>query len=254
MLRLGAARPATWSRAWPEGDSYMPHSHPAHEAGADHRAHCVSLVPIFAQLTPEERAEIAGFASQRQYSRREQLYGAGDDPRGLMIVHRGRVKVYRIAESGHEQLIRVLRPGEFIGEASLFSKEPTDHFALALEDAEICSLRSDDIRGVLMRHPSVAYKMLEAMSGRLERTERLAGSLTGEDAEQRIASYLVELSQVDGTQTVRLPMSKKDLASYLGTTPETLSRRLAMFEDRGWISQGPRGRIEIRDLDELIDL
>lgn len=232
----------------------MTHAHSAHDAAIDHRVQCVSLVPIFAQLTLEERAEIAGFASQRRYSRNEQLYGAGDQSHALMIVHRGRVKVYRIAESGHEQLIRVLRPGEFVGEAAFFGRKPIDHFAVALEDAEICMLRADDIRGVLMRHPSVAFTMLESLSGRLQQTEQLVGSLTGEDAERRIASYLVELSHGEGALAVRLPLSKKDLASYLGTTPETLSRRLAAFEDRGWIRQGPRGRVEIRDRDALIDL
>lgn len=98
-----------------------------------------------------------------------------------------------------------------------------------------------------MRYSTIAYKMLETISDRLERTERMVSSLTGEDVEHRIASYLLELADLAGSNSLELPISKKDLASYLGTTPETVSRRLAVFQENGWISQSSKGRIEILD-------
>jgi CRP/FNR family transcriptional regulator len=220
-------------------------------AAHDHRDHCVALVPIFAKLAPDERHEIAQRARQKKYGRNEQLYGAGEKNPYLMIVHRGRVKIYRLAESGHEQLIRVLGPGDFIGEMSFISASETDHFAATLEDSQICSLHHEDIRGFLLRYPTIAFKMLETVTGRLEQTERLVSSLTGEDAERRIASFLLELAARDDRDTVELPVSKKDLASYLGTTPETVSRRLTAFEERGWIRQGAKGRIEILDREAI---
>lgn len=224
---------------------------PGQVADVDHRDQCVALVPIFAQLNPSERHEIAQHAHQKAYGRNEQLYGAGEENPSLMIVHRGRVKIYRVAESGHEQLIRVLVAGDFIGETSFIRAAESDHFAVALEDAQICSLHRDDVRGFLLRYPTIAYKMLETMSGRLERTERMVSSLTGEDVEHRLASYLLELSDMSGSNFLELPISKKDVASYLGTTPETVSRRLALFEDNGWISQSGKGKIEILDLAAL---
>ena len=168
-----------------------------------------------------------------------------------MIVHRGWVKIYRLAESGREQLIRVLGPGDFIGEMTFISASETDHFAVTLEDSQICNLHHEDIRSFLLRYPTIAYKMLETVTGRLEQTERLVSSLTGEDAERRIASFLLELAARDGKDTVELPVSKKDLASYLGTTPETVSRRLTAFEGKGWIRQGAKGRIEILDREAM---
>lgn len=223
----------------------MTNPHAGHVTGADHRDECVALVPIFAHLSPTERHEIANQARQKTYGRNEQLYGAGDENPTLMIVHRGRVKIYRLAESGREQLIRVLQPGDFIGETSFIGAAETDHFAITLEDAQICALHRDDMRGFLLRYPTIAYKMLETVSERLERTERLVSSLTGEDVEHRIASYLLELADLSGSDSLELPISKKDLASYLGTTAETVSRRLTVFEENGWISQSAKGRIEI---------
>ncbi|WP_244862088.1 cyclic nucleotide-binding domain-containing protein [Siminovitchia terrae] len=56
--------------------------------------------------------------------RGEEIYGAGDTSAHLYIVHQGRVKIFRLSESGKEQLIRILEPGEFMGELALFSGSP----------------------------------------------------------------------------------------------------------------------------------
>lgn len=215
-------------------------------AGHDHRDQCVALVPIFAHLDPDEQHEIASRARQRSFRRGELLYSPGDEDRSLMIVHRGKVKTYRGNESGHEQILRVLDPGSFIGETAFLHAGQSDHYALALEDAEICSLHHEDIRGFLVSYPTIALKMLETVTERLEQTERTLSSYTGEDAGSRIAGYLLE-SADPATGALTLPMSKRDLASLLGTTPETLSRRLAAFTEAGWIDQSSGGRIHVLD-------
>lgn len=215
-------------------------------AGHDHRDQCVALVPIFAHLDPEERHEIASRARQRSYRRGELLYSPGDEDRSLLIVHRGKVKTYRGNESGHEQLLRVLEPGSFIGETAFLHAGQSDHYALALEDADICSLHHEDIRGFLTSYPTIALKMLETVSERLEQTERTLSSYTGEDAGARLAGYLLENAD-PATGELTLRMSKRNLASLLGTTPETLSRRLASFTDAGWIDQSSGGRIHVLD-------
>lgn len=221
--------------------------HHGHASGQDAREQLVALVPLFSQLGTAEIHEIAQRVQPRFYGRHEQVHRAGDSNPNLMIIHSGRVKIYRIAENGHEQLIRVLEPGDFIGEMTFISQTVTDDYAVTLEESEICSLHHDDLREYLLRYPTIAYKMLETLSNRLERTERLVGSLTGEDVEHRIASYLLELGEGSGSTTLQLPISKKDLASYLGTTPETLSRKLARFEATGWIQQREHGQISILD-------
>lgn len=211
----------------------------------------VGRVPIFDQLNPEELKDIAGRVRLRRHDRNEQLYGAGENNPYLMIIHSGHVKVFRITESGHEQLIRVLGEGDFLGDMSFISGAPTDHFATTLETAEICALHHDDLREYLLRFPSVTYKMLETLSLRLEGTERQLSVLTGEDAEHRIADYLLELSDKSQSATLTLPIAKKDIASFLGLSPETLSRKLAQFEAAGWIRLHPRRRVELVDMPAL---
>lgn len=221
-----------------------------HDGPSGELEQLVARVPLFAGLDPHQIAEIAQRVRPRMVPRGEQLYGAGELNPFLRIIHSGSVKVYRLTESGHEQVIRVLGPGEFLGERALISPSVSDHFAVTLGESEVCSLHHDDIRDYLLRYPSVAYRMLETLSERLGDTESQVSSITGEDAERRIAGYLLQLAAELGRDRFRLPSTKKDVASYLGVTPETLSRRLARFEAAGWLAQHG-GLIELLDAEAL---
>ncbi len=232
----------------------MNHHHGHDEGGAeahDELESLVARVPIFAGLNPEQISEIASRVRPRIVPRNEQLYGAGELNPYLRIIHTGSVKVYRITESGHEQVIRVLGPGDFLGEKALISPSASDHFALTLEESEICSLDHQDIREYLLRYPSVAFTMLETLSARLDSTEDQVSSMVGEDAGSRVAAYLVGLSDENQRSSIELPITKKDVASYLGVTPETLSRKLALFEDNGWIRLQGHRRIDLLDIEAL---
>ncbi len=92
----------------------------------------------------------------------------------------GRVRLRRHVRN--EQLIRVLGKGGFLGGMSFTSGAPRDHFATTPEAPELCTLHLDDLRGYLLRCPTVMYKMLETLSSRLEGTERQLSLLAGEDA------------------------------------------------------------------------
>lgn len=221
-----------------------------HEQNPKEMQHlCVSLVPIFNHLQLEEMQEIVKTTTHSKYDRNEIIYGAGDHAAHLYIVHRGRVKIYRLSESGKEQLIRILEPGDFMGELDLFTDSTFDHYAVAMEKTELCIMRRADLQAFLMKYPAISLKILEEFSKRLERTEKLVSSLTSEDTEKRIALYLAELAE--DQDHITLPMPKKDIASYLGTTPETVSRKLAEFQERGWIDQTGQRKIKILDREAL---
>lgn len=218
--------------------------------GADHRFACVSRVPLFAGLSVDDRHRIAEVAVTHRYARGEQVHRPGEES-GLRIVHDGRVKVYRANEAGSEQLLRILRPGDFLGETTLLTGRPVDSWAVALEAAEVCVVGGSEISRLLRERPEVATRMLSAMSARLEAAEQQLSTVTGASVGARLASQLLELAEEAGATTFRLPSTKKDLASYLATTPETLSRRLANLQDAGVVRLGPRGLVEVRDLQRL---
>ncbi|WP_088008380.1 Crp/Fnr family transcriptional regulator [Indiicoccus explosivorum] len=212
---------------------------------------CVSMVPIFNHLEPDEMREIAGTATSLSLKRGELLYSAGDRADTLYIIHKGRVKIYRLTESGKEQLVRVLEPGDFTGETALFSDSVHDAFAEAAEQTEICRIQRADLRAFLIKYPQISLKILSEFSSRLERAEEQATSFATEDTETRIALYLLNQRKIQQSDDVKLTVTRKDLASLLGTTPETVSRKLGFFEESGWISQESHRKIRILDPDAL---
>ncbi|MEZ0339049.1 Crp/Fnr family transcriptional regulator [Mycobacterium sp. pV006] len=212
----------------------------------DHQFRCVSVVPLFAPLPDEDRRRIAGVAVTRRYRRDEHVVAPGAQP-ALHIVHRGRVKVFRLLDNGSEQLIRILGPGEFFGETAVLSGAEVDYFAAALVDSELCSIGRRRILDILTERPSVAVTMLQTVARRLTDAEQLVASLTGRSVGQRLVDHLLQLAHDAGSPRFVLPSSKKDLASYLGTTAETLSRRLSSLQNAGALRLGPGRAVEIRD-------
>lgn len=215
---------------------------------------CVSSVPIFNHLEVEQLQDVMQVVKSVTYKRGEILFHAGDESDSLYIVNQGHVKIYRLSDLGREQLVRLLYPGDFTGELALFKATVLENFAEAVEDSQICVIKRDDLQQLLLKYPSISIKVLNEFANRLANSEKQSASFVSEKVETRIALFLQEQSKKQATNTIELPMSKKDLASYLGTTPETLSRRLSDFEASGAIVQNGQRKITIKDDAQLIQV
>lgn len=222
------------------------------EGAVEMQKMCISIVPIFNHLDPDEMSEIVKTTNSVTHPRGDTIYHAGDESDGLYIVHKGRVKIYRLSETGKEQLVRILEPGDFTGELSLFSESFHDAYAVAMEPVELCVMSRDHFQTFLLKYPSISLKVLSEFSKRLSKTEKQAASIAMESTETRVAMYLANQVEAHKSHSITLPMSRKDIASHLGTTPETVSRKLTEFEDAGWIRQKTQRNIEILDLDALL--
>lgn len=213
---------------------------------------CISIVPIFNHLDPAEMAEIVKTTNSVSHPRGHTIYRANEPSDGLYIVHKGRVKIYRLSETGKEQLVRILNPGDFTGELSLFTASVHDAYAEAMEPVELCVMDRENFQQFLLKYPAISLKVLSEFSSRLAKTEKQAANIAMESTDTRIAMYLADLVEETNGMHLLLPMSRKDLASHLGTTPETVSRKLTEFEASGWIKQHAQRVITVLDLDELL--
>lgn len=200
---------------------------------------CVSRVPIFADLPPDEQALVAELTHPVQLGAGEKVHAPTDSDTRLSIVHSGRVKVFRYKSDGTEQILRVLRPGDFVGESSVITGRPPSNWASALDNGtRLCTFLGSDLRRLIRQRPQIGIRMMAALAGRLEDAERRLIALGSEGVGVRLADYLLGLpiSIVDGGPTVLLPLAKKDIASLLDTTPESISRALRSLAAQGVIS------------------
>lgn len=211
---------------------------------------CISRVPIFNHLDEDKMKEISSLIESLSYLKGELVYQAGEASNALYIISQGSIKVYRLSEHGKEQLLRILYPGDFIGELALFSEKVHDSFGEALEDTRICSIKREDLQRLLLKYPRISMEILSEFSKRLDAQERQTTEIATEKVERRIGLYLLNLLE-NHTDIITLPMMKKDLASLLGTTPETISRKFQEFEERGYMKSLSQNRIRIMDLEAL---
>lgn len=171
----------------------------------------------------------------------------------LVIVARGSLKVYQLSANGKEQVLRVIEPGGYEGEKQLFGVRNELLFGEALEKTEVCVLKQRDFTQLLLDYPQLSLKLLEINAQKMLKVEQQARFLMMEKVDERLATYLLDLAKVAESDQVVLPMKMKELALFLGTTPETLSRKLKRFEEKQWIRRNKR-TVWLLDQDQLADL
>lgn len=214
--------------------------------------YCVEKVPIFNGLSGEELRGIAAITTAKFYDKGEMIYSAGDPGDRLFIIHSGQVKIVRLSPAGREQVIRILEPGQFMGELSLFHSVPRSDYAEAVKASTLCMIQGDKLKELVTAYPSVAIKIMEELSRRLQQAEQLIKEINLHSVEQRLAQALLEMA--DDKHKVLLKMTKGDLASQLGMSQETLSRKLSSFQEDQLIQLKGHRKIIIADLERLAAL
>ena len=122
-----------------------------------------------------------------------------------------------------------------------------------MEKTEVCVLKQRDFTQLLLDYPQLSLKLLEINAQKMLKVEQQARFLMMEKVDERLATYLLDLAKVAESDQVVLPMKMKELALFLGTTPETLSRKLKRFEEKQWIRRNKR-TVWLLDQDQLADL
>ena len=124
--------------------------------------------------------------------------------------------------------------------------------AEALEKTVVCVINSAELKNLMSKYPAIAFKVLEELSRRLTRAENLIENISLHSVERRLADTL--LSMADDKGEIELKMSRKDLASHLGMSRETLSRKLSSFQEEGYIELIGHRKVKILDEDALMDI
>jgi len=217
---------------------------------------CVRHVPIFSEMTDEEADLLQKVTHHHGYEKGEYIFQEGDPSNTLFVVHEGLIKLSKLSDEGKEQIIRLLFPGDFFGQFSLL--ENKNHYANAevLEPTTVCQIHREDFIPVLERNPAMAVRFLLALSERLQQADEWITTISLLEVERRLAKALLlfyEKNQITHRQ-ILLPISKKDFASLIGTTPETLSRKLVHFESLGLLQLIGKKDIQILDPKGLADL
>ena len=213
---------------------------------------CVRKVPIFSELDNEKINKLNSLVKQREFKNGELIYLEGEIGKNIYIIESGLVKLYRSNEEGNQYILRLLKEGNFFGELVLFKEEKLSSSAEAVGDCTICMLPKDELENLIKSSPELSYKLLSAITSRLNKTENKLQSLALEDAKEKTMRLLLELAKESGIKKengilINLPLSRDGLANLIGTTQETLSRKLSALQQEGVISMQGQKKIVIKN-------
>jgi CRP/FNR family transcriptional regulator len=200
---------------------------------------CAAGVPFLRALPDDALVELGRSMRHRHVEQGQVLALAGEPIEHLVVVAQGRLKLSQTTSTGREQIVRTLGPGEFLGELALFTAAEHDGELTALEPSDVCLISRQAIQDLMRRYPDIAVRLVEALAQRLTRAERTIADLGLHDVGQRLAGELLRAASSgeptpDGTR-VRLAVPWREIAMRIGTTPESLSRRLRALEASGVI-------------------
>lgn len=196
----------------------------------------VSLIDLFTGLGSRELAALAGIAEVRRYAKGQDIFFAGQPGEGFFSVAAGKVRIYQTALSGKEHILHIFGPGEVFAEVAVFAGGPYPANAQAMEESKFLFFPRKHFRDLLAADPELALNMLGLLSLRLRQFVNKLEDLSLREVPARLAAHLLLLQAESPKRTLSLGLAKGQLAAYLGTIPETLSRVLRRLTDDGIIA------------------
>lgn len=207
-------------------------------------ANALRSCQLFAGMSPLELGTLAEITVVKSVPKGSYLFHEGEPSRGFYVVQTGAINVHRVSAVGKEQVIRVFRAGESFAEASLATDKGYPADARALEQSQVMLVEKAGMLALLRRQPELALRMLASMSSHLRILVAQLEDLTLKDVETRLANWLLKRCPNPASEKplkIELTMTKRDLASELGTVSETFSRTLAKFREQNLIEV--KGRV-----------
>jgi CRP/FNR family nitrogen fixation transcriptional regulator len=182
------------------------------------------------------------------FARNVEIYGEDEPAEYLYKVVSGAVRTYRVLNDGRRQVGAFLLPGDMFG---LEAGATHATSAEAVADSVILVIKRSAVIALAERDPEVARQLWTLTAQELGRAQNHMLLLI-RNAQERIASFLLEMAErVPGADSVELPMSRQDIADYLGLTIETVSRTLTQLESEAAIALPSSRRVVLRNRSAL---
>jgi CRP/FNR family transcriptional regulator, dissimilatory nitrate respiration regulator len=216
--------------------------------------HIIRKCFLFKNLNDEEIARVAERSRLVNFRKGILILQQGDEVPGLYCVGSGIVRVYKLAPNGKEHILHFAEPGLTFAEAAVLGGFESPAFAEAVEDTTCALLPTDQLHQLMQTEHAFCLKFVEGMSLWVRKLVGLLEDIVLRDAAGRVAGYLLRSAPKQAEQSFSLPVMKKDLASHLNLTSETLSRTLRRLAEVELIEMPTPGRVRIKNRQALEEI
>jgi len=209
---------------------------------------------LFRTLSEQWIELLAAEAIVRRFKKGHRIFRQGDECPGLYCVGTGLIRIFKVAPSGKDHVLHFADPGKTFAEVAAMGDFAVPAHAEAVEDSVCALLPSDRFQRLLKNHHELCLQLLGGMSFWVRQLVGLLEDIVLRDAGGRVARHVLQADPSGGKEAFSLPVLKKDLASHLNLTSETLSRTLRRLAESGLIEMGAGQRIRILNFAALRDV
>ncbi len=215
----------------------------------------LQIFQIFSSLPQEHIHNLEHISQIIKYTAGKIIFMENDPGNGFYGISEGKVKIYKSSPFGKEHILHIFGPGEIFAEVAVFAGLNFPASALALEDSTLVFFPRDRFRALMADNPDLSMNLLSLMSMRLRQMVTKVEELSLKEVPARLAAHLILLREDTGRDMFQLDVNKSQLAAFLGTIPETLSRVIRKMKDEGYVEvDGKTIRIlDLQGLDEVAE-
>lgn len=200
----------------------------------------LASIPLFARLSPAEQDRLGSLMVPKQFKANTAVFFQDDPSDSLYVVLSGSAKVFRTSEDGKDRILSWLGPGDAFGELAMIEGLPRSASVQAVKDTEMLSLARRDFEAFARERPDVLWRLLQALCERLRQVTEVVLDLSFRDVPYRVLHVLSQLLERYGESGpdgwyFRIPLSVGELASMVGSNPETVSRLIETYERDGLV-------------------
>ena len=212
---------------------------------------------LFSRLSSAQIARVEARSVVRTFDRGGVVYLPTDHSDSVVLLARGRVRLYHLTNEGKQAILAIMDPGELFGELSLVGEGARSEFAEAMEKSTVILIPREEIQTLMAEYPDVALGVTRLMSFRRQRVERRLKSLLFRSNRERLVHLLMELIAKYGRETddgiqISIKLSHQELANIIGSTRETVTVLLGELQTEGSLLIRRRQLI-IRKLNRLAE-
>ena len=213
-----------------------------------------SLTDIWKMLSDEERILVRNNAKIVNFRKNEMIYIEDEQPKDLMCLLKGKVKIFKNGVGGRSQIIRMIRPVQYFGYRAFFAREPYVTAASAFESSTVCFIPMELIEGFFRKNGNLALFFIQLLSLDLGIADQRVVNLTQKHIRGRLAESLIFLKESYGLEedgaTINIYLAREDLANLSNMTTSNAIRTLSMFVDERIIAMDGR-KIKVIDEEKL---
>ena len=208
----------------------------------------------FCRCLSEERLKtFSKISEEKEFEDKKTIFLQQEQSKNLYNITKGNVKIYRLLSDGRIQIIGFLYPGDFFGS---YKKEKYNYSAESIGDLRLCVFNQQSLDDYLEENMSLAKELLHMTSHELTLAQDRMMVLGKMNASERVAKFILNISDQRlriGWQNnpISIPMTRQDIADYLGLTLETISREFTKLKAANTIKFLTPKQIFITDRDKL---